>query len=164
MHRSKLVLAGIAAVFMTTVITSDVVSQTQTSTLVKHRQSMMKQMGRTFRVIVPIIKGENKNVRDAVAAAATVHTLANQISIVFPKGSGREAVPETRAKPEVWSKRQEFDQATAKLIEESRKLIEAASTNQLEPFKAQFDAYRRACGACHEGKSSRGGKFRFPKE
>ncbi|MGI9568389.1 MAG: c-type cytochrome, partial [Desulfobulbia bacterium] len=159
-----ILLVGLVAIFAMILATSDVISQSNTSALVEHRQSIMKQMGRTFRIIVPIVKGENTNLNEAIAAAATVHTLANQISAVFPEGTGRDTFSNTRAKPEVWSKRQEFDQAAVKLVEESRKLIDAASTNQLEPFKAQFQTYVKACNGCHSGKGSRGGKFRFPKE
>ena len=135
MYGSKSMLAGFVVILMTFVATSDVASQSQTSTLVKHRQSMMKQMGQTYRIFGPILKGQNKNVRDAVAAAATVNTIAKQISAIFPQGTGRDAVPGSRAKPEVWSQRGEFEAAAAKLVEESGKLISAASTNQIQTFR-----------------------------
>ena len=163
MYGSKTVLAGFVVILMTFVTASDVASQSQTSALVKHRQSMMKQMGLTSRVFVPILKGQNKNVRDAVAAAATVNTIAKQISAIFPQGTGRDAVPGSRAKPEVWSQRGEFEAAAAKLVEESGKLISAASTNQIQTFRTQFKAFVTACGGCHSGKAARGGKFRFAK-
>ena len=160
---SRSLLAGFAAIVMTIVTTSDVASQSQASALVKHRQSIMKQMGQTYRVFGPILKGKNKNVRDAMAAAATVRTLAKQITAVFPNGSGRETIPETRAKPEVWSQRVEFEAAAERLVEESNKLIDAASTNQFQTFRTQFKALVTACGGCHSGKAAKGGKFRFAK-
>ena len=98
-----------------------------------------------------------------MAAAATVRTLAKQITSVFPNGSGRETTPETRAKPEVWSQRVEFEAAAARLVEESDRLIDAASTNQIQTFRTQFRALVTACGGCHSGKAAKGGKFRFAK-
>ena len=160
---SKTVLAGFVAILMTFVTTSDLAAQSQTSTLVKYRQSVMEQMGKTFGVFIPILKGKNQNVGDAVVAAATVNTLAKQITAIFPKGSGRDAVPESRAKSEVWSKRMEFEAAAARLVQESGKLIDAARTNHIQSFRAQFKAFATSCGGCHSGKPAKGGKFRFAK-
>ena len=163
MYVSKIVLAGFVAILMALVVTSDVASQSQTSALVKHRQSMMKQMGDTAGVLFPIFKGQKNNFGDAVVAAATVFTLAKQITSVFPPGSGRDAAPGSRAKPEVWSKRAEFEAAAVRLVQESGKLIDAAKSNQIETFRTQFKAFGAACGECHSGREDKGGKFRFPK-
>ncbi len=163
MFNSKSAVVGLLTIFVTFATTSDVASQSQTSTLVKYRQSIMKQMGGTGSVFGPILNGKNKNLRDAVVAATTVKILAKQITAVFPSGSGRDAVPDTRAKPEVWSQREEFEAAVTRLVEESDKLIDAASTNQIQTFRSQFKAFVAACGGCHSGKTAKGGKFRFAK-
>ena len=115
-------------------------------------------------MFMPIIKGENANVADAVASAQTVNTNAKKILANFPAGSGRDAVPETRAKPEIWSKRADFEAANTKLIDESGRLVEAAKTNDIDVFRTQFKVFVASCGGCHDGPSKSGGKFRFEKQ
>jgi cytochrome c556 len=149
---------------MVTLMAGDLASQTQGTALVEQRRDEMKQMGRAFKVFMPIIKGENANVADAVASAETVNANAKKLLANFPAGTGRDAVPETRAKPEVWSKRAEFEAANMKLVEESGLLVEAAKTNDIEVFRTQFKAFVTSCGGCHEGAGKAGGKFRYAKE
>ena len=136
----------------------------KTDELVKQRQDLMKRMGGTFKVIVPILKGKNANVGDAIPAAMTVLEAAKGIVAAFPPGSGREMSDKTRAKPEVWSKRAEFEAAANKLAQESAKLVDAAKTKDVNKFRAQFKPYVASCGGCHKGPVKEGGKFRFAKE
>lgn len=131
--------------------------------IIKQRQDAMKKMGGTFKTVMPIIKGDSNDLSQAVTAAMTVNTVAKEIPSLFPKGTGREASDDTRAKPDVWSKRAEFEEAAEKLADESAKLAKAAEMNDLDGFKAQFKAYAAACGGCHEGPSKSGGKFRYKK-
>ena len=164
MRRSTLVLTGILASTMVTLMAGDLASQTQEAALVEQRRGEMKEMGRAFKAFMPIIKGENPNVADAVASAEIVNTNAKKILANFPAGTGRDAVPETRAKPEVWSKRTDFEAANMKLIEESGRLVEAAKTNDIDVFQTQFKAFVASCGGCHDGPGKSGGKFRFEKQ
>jgi len=136
----------------------------KTDALVKERQDLMKKMGGTFKVLVPIVKGENTNLSDAVPAATTVHEASKGIVAAFPEGSGRDEVPESRAKREIWLQWAEFEAAAEKLVEESGKLVDAAESGDVEAFRAQFKVYAAACGGCHEGPSKSGGKFRFERE
>ena len=131
--------------------------------LVKQRQTEMGQMGKAFRAVKPILKGENANVMDAMVSAVTWHTNAQKIVANFPPGTGHDAVPDSRAKPDVWSKRSEFESAAAKLVAEAEKLIAATKANDINGFREQFKAFGQACGGCHKGPKKEGGKFRFPK-
>ena len=101
---------------------------------------------------------------DAVASAETISTNAKKIVANFPPGTGRDAVPDTRAKPEIWSRRAEFEAAAAKLVEESDKLLAAAKSNDAAALRAQFGPFGQACGGCHEGPVRSGGTFRFERQ
>lgn len=158
----RLFLTSIVALLVGTAAVA--YADSKTDALVKERQDLMKKMGGTFKVLVPIVKGENTDLSDAIPAARTVHEASKLIVAKFPEGSGREASPETRAKPEVWSQRAEFEAAAEKLVQESGKLVEAANSGDIEAFRAQFKVYGAACGGCHEGPSKLGGKFRYAKE
>lgn len=140
------------------------VAQSSVAEIVKTRQEDMKKMGSSFKYVVPIVKGESDDLSVAVAPLTAVSEIAKQIPSLFPPGSGHDAVAESRAKPEVWTKRAEFEAAATQLADESGKLLAAAKANDLAGFKAQFKAYASACGGCHEGPSKDGGKFRYAKE
>lgn len=156
------VSAAILSAGMIVVFAEDAFAQNVA--LVKERQELMGQMGKAFGSVKPILKGENPNVIDAVTSAETWHTNAKKILASFPVGTDRDSVEGSRAKPEIWTKRAEFDAAANTLVAESAKLIEAAKSNDINAFRAQFKPFVQACGGCHKGPRKEGGKFRFPKE
>ena len=163
MTRLKLVTLAILAIGVSALMATDSAAQ-DGAALVKQRQTEMGQMGKAFRAVKPILKGENANVMDAMPSAVTWHTNALKIVANFPPGTGRDAVPDSRAKPEVWSKRSEFEAAAEKLAAEAEKLIAVTKTNEINAFRAQFKLFGQSCGGCHKGPKKEGGKFRFPKQ
>ncbi len=162
MTRFKLVTLAIFAAGVSALMTTDLAAL-EGAALVKERQAEMGQMGKAFPAAIPILKGENTNVMDAMPSAMTWQTNAKKIVANFPSGTGRDAVPDSRAKPEVWSKRSEFEAAAAKLATEAEKLVAATKTNDIDIFRTQFKEFGQACGGCHKGPKKEGGKFRFPK-
>jgi cytochrome c556 len=63
---------------------------------------------------------------------------------------GTDKVGNTRALPEVWSKRADFDAAAKKTQDELMKLQAAAKTGNLDQIKAAFGAAGQSCKACHD--------------
>lgn len=163
MTRVKLVTLAIFAVGVSALMTTDLAAL-EGAALVKQRQTEMRQMGKAFKAVMPILKGENTNVMDAMPSVVTWHTNAKKIAANFPAGTGRDAVPDSRAKPEIWSKRSEFEAAAAQLAATAEKLIAATKTNDISVFRAEFKEFGQACGGCHKGPGKEGGKFRFPKQ
>ena len=158
------ILPGIVALGMAAVMAGDLLAQSNGAAVVKQRQDEMKQMQRAFDPMIAIFKGENPNVVDAAASAETINTNARKILDNFPEGTGRDAISESRAKPELWLEYAEFQSAAGKLVEESGKLVDVAGTGDLEAYKTQFKALGTACGGCHRGPPDSGGKFRFEKQ
>ncbi len=83
---------------------------------------------------------------------------------LFPPGTGRDVVPATRAKPEVWTDKADFDAALKALADASKTMSDDAKKGDLEKVKADWTATAKACGACHGGPEKAGGKFRFEEE
>jgi cytochrome c556 len=164
MSRLKILLGGIIAASLVAIAASDLSAQMQGTELVKQRKKEMGQMSKAFGPLIQIVKGENENYDAALASAEIMNVNAKKIIANFPLGTGRDAVPDSRAKPEVWTKRAEFQAAAAKMVLESDKLIDAAKSKDLGIFRTQFKAYGAACGACHDGPKKSGGKFRFEVE
>jgi cytochrome c556 len=137
------------------------VAQTDVAKAVSERQDAMKQMGGLlFGGISKVVRGEEPPA-NAAAPAEKLDQIAHSLPRLFPAGSGREAVPTTRAKPDVWSNRAEFEAAAKRLADETAKLSAAAKTGNLDAIKAAFGPATQACGGCHEARAADGGKFRF---
>ena len=154
-------LAGVVAIAISATVAGELLAQTEGAALVKQRQDIMREMGQSFGPLVAILKGESTDFAAAATSAETMNTNALRIPAIFPEGTGRDAYPETRAKPEVWSERSTFEANAQKLAEESAKLIEIAQTEDPEAYQTQFQALGKACGACHASNPAEGGPFRF---
>ena len=130
--------------------------------IVKERQETMKSLGPNFyRGFSQVARGESTDVAAIPAKTQEAVAALQKLATLFPAGSGREATPDTRAKPEIWSQRSAFDAALTKLVSETQKLGDVAKTGNIEAVKAQFAAVSEACGGCHGGPAKSGGTFRF---
>ncbi len=58
-------------------------------------------MSKAFGPLVQIVKGENENYDAAVASAEIMNANAKNIIANFSAGTGRDAVSESRAKPDI---------------------------------------------------------------
>lgn len=65
----------------------------------------------------------------------------------FPTGSDKG---ETKAKPEIWTNKADFDKKFANLEAEGAKLVAAAQSGDSKALGAQFGQVGGACKACHD--------------
>jgi cytochrome c556 len=116
---------------------------------VKYRQSVM-----TLQVTHLGRLGAMANGRvpfDAAAAQANaeiVLTMSKLPFVAFTEGTDK--VGNTKAKPEVWSNRADFEAKAKAYQEEAVKLAAAAKTGNLDQIKAAVGATGQACKACHD--------------
>lgn len=133
-----------------------------TAAVVKERQEAMKSLWPMYyRGFSQVSKGESADIASMPAKTDEAVAALRKLASMFPAGSGRDAVPETRSKPEVWTQKAAFDAALSKLVAETQKLGAAAKTGNVDAVKAQFPAVAEACGGCHGGPAKSGGTFRF---
>jgi cytochrome c556 len=109
---------------------------------IEDRQQSMKNQGAAMKVVAEMVKGE-------LLAGYLAHDKE-----LFPEGSETGAVT-TRAKPEIWSNKEEFLQRFDKGIVLARELAMITDLAALGPKLSQIG--KEVCGACHE-------KHRLPKE
>jgi len=132
---------------------------------VKARQDLMKGLfPNHFRAFVAIARGESTDIASLPEKTQLAVAEVRKLPALFPPGTGREAVPATRGKPEIWSERAEFEANAAKLADETAKLGDIAKGGNLDAVKAQVAAVNQACTGCHGGPPKSGGKFRFEAE
>jgi cytochrome c556 len=157
---SGVALAG--ALLLSLNVTSSRAQSVSPAETVKQRQEVMKGVWPNYyRDMSRVARGENPDIASMTAKAAQASETLKKVALLFAPGTGRDAVAETRAKPEVWTQKAEFDAALLALINETNALGETAKGGNLDAFKAQYAKVGEACGGCHGGPSKSGGKFRF---
>jgi len=133
--------------------------------IVKERQDAMEENWTGyFKDIAQTLRTDSPDLAMVATKATQGSEHLKKIRPLFPPGTGRDVVPTTRAKPEVWTQRAEFDAALTALIDASATLGEDAKKGDLTKVKADWTETAKACGACHGGPLKSGGKFRFEKE
>ena len=113
---------------------------------VAERQRYMKLHGALWKDIQD--KAKAGNIEGIAASAEALAINAQRIPALFPEGTLTE---KSKAKPEIWQKRAEFEAAAKKFGDESDKLKAAALTNNMDAVQAVAkDFGRNACGTCHQ--------------
>ncbi len=137
-------------------------TQSSPAQTVEQRQEIMKSLFPSYyRDMAQVVRGQSSDLAAVATKAGQASAELKKAAALFPPGTGREAVPKTRAKPEIWSQRPEFEAAMTKLVAETDAIGAAARSGNLDTVKAQWLKVAEACGACHGGPVKSGGKFRF---
>lgn len=88
------------------------------------------------------------DLRTQVYAARGVMRWARVLPTMFPDST--RGVGPTRARPEIWDNRADFEAKAAAYAAAATRLAEVAQSGDAAAFSAQFDATRATCQACHE--------------
>ena len=116
---------------------------------IKYRQSAMTIQAAHFGRIAAMADG--KVPFDAAAVQANADLVATMSKLPFVAfGEGTDQGAPTRAKPEVWTNRADFDAKAKTYQEEAGKLQVAAKTGNLDQVKAASGAVGKACKSCHD--------------
>ncbi|MEY8878481.1 MAG: cytochrome c [Leptothrix sp. (in: b-proteobacteria)] len=115
---------------------------------IKYRQSSFALLGSHFGRLGPMIQGkvpfDAKVVQDNIAIAAVIAPLP---FAAFGEGTDKG---ETKAKPEVWSKADEFKASGAKMVDAINALNAAAKTGDADKIKVAFGDTGKTCKGCHD--------------
>lgn len=138
-------LCGCVSVVDRSVETSD--TQPTPQQIVKARQAAYHLSGAAMGNMKAVLDNGG-DVRTQAYAARGVARWAQALPTMFPD-STRSVTP-TRARPEIWDNRADFEAKAAAYAEAATRLAETAATGDRAAFAAQFDATRATCQACHE--------------
>ena len=116
---------------------------------IKYRQSAFTVMGSHFGRLSAMAAGRVPF--DAAAAAANADIVMVMSKLPYAGFiDGTQTGGNTKAKAEIWTERDKFNAAAAKMQEEVVKLNAAAKTGSLDNLKAAFGPVGAACKACHD--------------
>jgi cytochrome c556 len=137
-------------------------TQSSPAQMVEQRQEVMKSLFPSYyRDMAQVVRGQSNDLANVATKASQASDALKKVAPLFASGTGREAVPKTRAKPEVFTQRAEFEAALTKLITDTDAIGAAARSGNLDAVKAQWLKVAESCGGCHGGPAKSGGKFRF---
>jgi len=125
-------------------------AQVKPDVLVKQRQSAMALIGKYWGPIAGMASGKVSPYNaDIVSRNATY--LENLAQMPWDGFHENTKDVQSKALPEVWSKKAQFDELSQRLQTETAKLGELARKKDEAGVKQQYAAVGKVCGACHEG-------------
>ncbi len=115
---------------------------------IKLRKAAYTMMGYSFGGLNAMAEGKRPYNKDDATRLAD---LLVQVSMVprnfFGEGTDKG---ETRAKPEIWTHRADFDAKMDKMVSEAAKLPAVARSGDEAALKQQAKVVGEACGSCHD--------------
>lgn len=117
--------------------------------LVAYRKAMYTVMYNNFATVAGMATGRMPfDAQLAQSRAERVEYLSRMIPEGFPADSA--SGKPTKAKPEIWTQRAEFDRLMSAWQKTATELVAATRSGDLEKVKTAFKATSDACKACHD--------------
>ena len=141
----KLVIA--AAVAMTAALPLAHAQQVKPEDQIKYRRAAYTLLGLNFGNLAAMAQDKKPfNKEEATRNADFVAMLGTVPKGYFGEGTDKD----TKAKPEIWTKRADFDAKMDKMVAETGKLPAVVRTGDMAAFKKQVTDVGAACKACHD--------------
>lgn len=149
MRKTVLVVSALLATLAGALMAGAANAQAKPEDVIKYRQGVYKIMGWNFGPMAAMAKGEKPYDKDAFARhAANVEFVSKLALEGFAPGSDKGT--ETKAKPEIWTKMDDFKSKMTKMNEETTKLAAIAKSANFDDIKKQLGATGASCKACHD--------------
>lgn len=140
--RMKTILAVIA---LATALPA--VAQMKPEDQIKYRRAAYNLMALNFGSLAAMADGKKPfNRDDAARNADFVAMLATVPKGFFEAGTDKD----TKAKPEIWTNRPDFDAKMEKMLGEAGKLPAVVRAGDMAAFRQQVGDTGAACKACHD--------------
>jgi cytochrome c556 len=116
---------------------------------VKYRKAAYSLLGLHFGSLAAMAQDKKPyNKEEAIRDADFAALVATEPRLHF--GEGTDMAADTRAKPEIWKRRADFDQKMDKMVNETSKLPQVARNGDLAALKKAVADTGSACKACHD--------------
>lgn len=145
---SRLLKTAIAAGLLVAFGAGVAYAQPKPEHLLKYRQGVMRAQAFQFGPLTGVVKGEAQWGPAMAQKAVNLAALSVIAGDVFSPAS--QNIPDSAAKPEIWSKPDDFKMKMTAYQAETAKLADLAKAGNVEAIKAQINAVGKACGACHD--------------
>lgn len=124
-----------------------VAQQVKPENQIKYRKAAYQLMNLNFGSLDNMAQDKKPfNAVEAQRNADLVAILSPIPKDYFGEGTDKD----TKAKPEIWTKRADFDAKMDKMVAESGKLPAVVRAGDMAAFKKQVGDVNAACKACHD--------------
>jgi cytochrome c556 len=117
---------------------------------IEARQKNLKELGAAMKTASDQLKSSAPALDQIRPAVQTIKSHAADLATWFPEGTGPEAGIETEALAKIWEDPAGFQAAHQRLVDESGKLSDVATGEDLAAIGAQVSAVGGACKNCHD--------------
>ncbi len=138
---------ALAAVLVAAAAFTVEAQQVKPENQIKYRRAAYQLMNLNFGNLAAMAKEEKPFNKDEAARNADfVALLATVPKSYFGEGTDKE----TKAKPEIWTHRADFDAKMDKMVGEAQKVPAVVRAGDMAAFKKQVGDLGAACKACHD--------------
>ena len=119
---------------------------------VEGRQKAMRSFGGNMKAIGGFIKAGKGSAADVEKRLMAMAATAPKIPNFFPKGSDSETLglKKSGARPEIWTKWDDFKKASDNMAVQARKFAAVIKTGDKAAMGKAMGAFgKSACGTCH---------------
>jgi cytochrome c556 len=118
---------------------------------IKYRQSVYKVILWNFGPVAAMAQGKIPyDAAEFARRAERVATMAPMLLEGYPEGTASEPGIKTRARPEIWENKAEFEKLMHDMENKTAALATVAREGDFDKSKAAFGDAAAACKACHE--------------
>jgi cytochrome c556 len=143
----KMKRIALAAVVVAAAAFTVEAQQVKPENQIKYRRAAYQLMNLNFGNLAAMAKEEKPfNKEEAARNAEFVALLATVPKSYFGEGTDKE----TKAKPEIWTNRADFDTKMDKMVGEAQKVPAVVRAGDMAAFKKQVGDLGAACKACHD--------------
>ena len=123
--------------------------------LVLARQAALEMSAITLGSMKIAIKS-GQEARTQGFYAGALAAWARALPSMFPAGTAAGETPaQTKAKPDIWNNRDDFNARAAAFAAATARLTELVSANDTDGFQAQLANIKQTCDACHQSYQAR---------
>ena len=135
-----------AAVLAATAFTA-IAQEVKPDRQIRYRKAAYTLMNLNFASLAAMAEGKKPfNKDEAARNAEFVAMLATVPKQYFGEGTDKD----TKAKPEIWTHRADFDSKMDHMVSEAQKLPAVVRAGDMAAFKKQVGEIDRACSSCHD--------------
>ena len=116
---------------------------------IQQRQAGMKRIGASMKTLVGFSKGDIEDPAQARAAGATMNGLARQLPGWWRPGTA-VGVGKSKAKPEIWQQRRQFNERIAAFRGAAAAMNRAAATGDRAKVGEEIKPLGGSCKGCHD--------------
>jgi cytochrome c556 len=139
--------SAIAAVVLAATAVAAYAQQVKPENQVKYRKAAYTLMNLNFGSLAAMAEEKKPfNKDEAIRNADFVAMLSTVPKNYFGEGTDKD----TKAKPDIWTHRADFDSKMDHMVTEAQKLPAVVRSGDMAAFRKQVDEVGSACKACHD--------------